>query len=219
MSPEITKKSSDVKSNPPAPSYNISSYNLKKKEIVEQGFHVMHLKGYNRTGVNEIIKMAGVSKGAFYYYFESKEIFAVEILKYYADKTLEGINKIFQNPQIQALKRIEKLYSQGIDNYNNKTMFFHGGFATKICQEIGDKHLTILNAANDVFLRIMNAHIECLREAQLTGQISIDRDIKKIAKIILYSWEGAILHAKANNNNESLYLFNDMLNDIILKQP
>ena len=39
-------------------------------------------KGYTATTVDEIVAEVGITKGAFYYFFKSKEVFAQELLEY-----------------------------------------------------------------------------------------------------------------------------------------
>ncbi|MEV5543961.1 helix-turn-helix domain-containing protein [Saccharopolyspora shandongensis] len=41
---------------------------------------LIELRGYSALGVAEICKAAGVPKGSFYYFFESKETLALAVL-------------------------------------------------------------------------------------------------------------------------------------------
>ena len=61
----------------------------KRARILASGTSVMLRKGYNGTGVQEITKGAGVPKGSFYHYFESKEDFAIQALHYYYTPRIE----------------------------------------------------------------------------------------------------------------------------------
>ena len=49
--------------------------------LIEAGAKVMLSKGYNNTGIQEIVKLVGVPKGSFYHYFESKEAFALAVIE------------------------------------------------------------------------------------------------------------------------------------------
>lgn len=51
-------------------------------ELIETGMKLFSLKGYHKTSIQEIATAAGISKGAFYLYFESKEEFILTALKY-----------------------------------------------------------------------------------------------------------------------------------------
>jgi len=49
--------------------------NEKKVKLIESGMRLFTLKGYHKTSVQEIATEAGISKGGFYLYFQSKEEF------------------------------------------------------------------------------------------------------------------------------------------------
>ena len=63
----------------------------KRARILAAGTEAMLLKGYNGTGVQEITQGAGVPKGSFYHYFESKEDFAIQALHFYYSPRLERL--------------------------------------------------------------------------------------------------------------------------------
>lgn len=44
-----------------------------KKRIMDTASTLFVEKGYNKTSINDIVKKAGMSKGGFYNYFDSKE--------------------------------------------------------------------------------------------------------------------------------------------------
>jgi len=51
-----------------------------RAEIVKTGTEFFHRYGFKKTNIDEIARLAGVSKGTFYSLFNSKEDFFVEIL-------------------------------------------------------------------------------------------------------------------------------------------
>ena len=51
-----------------------------RAEIVKAGTESFHRYGFKKTNIDEIVRLAGVSKGTFYSLFNSKEDFFVEIL-------------------------------------------------------------------------------------------------------------------------------------------
>ena len=54
-----------------------------KEKLIETGAALVHKQGYTNTGIQEILKTAGVPKGSFYFHFKNKEEFGVELVKYY----------------------------------------------------------------------------------------------------------------------------------------
>lgn len=190
--------------------------NMKKQQIIEHGLNLFRIKGFNGTGISEILKQAKIPKGSFYYYFTSKENFTVEVLKYYSGNLVNEINNFLTDTSNSPIVRIKRLYSKHIKNYINDTHFPYGAFASKICQEIGEEHEPIFRVSNKLFHDIKEAHVKCLKEAQEANEITSTVNVEKIAELILYSWEGAILRMKVNRSFESLYIFQEMLDKIIL---
>lgn len=51
-----------------------------REKIITAAQSLIELRGYSALGVAEICKSAGVPKGSFYYFFESKEALALTVL-------------------------------------------------------------------------------------------------------------------------------------------
>ncbi|MDW8294510.1 MAG: TetR/AcrR family transcriptional regulator [Aquificaceae bacterium] len=58
-----------------------------KERIINTAKELFSQKGYSNTSVDEIVKQAGLSKGAFYFYFRSKDQLMEELVNRMADKT------------------------------------------------------------------------------------------------------------------------------------
>jgi len=52
---------------------------------LERGAEIIHLKGFNHTGVQEVLRAAGVPKGSFYNYFKNKEDFGLQVIDYFME--------------------------------------------------------------------------------------------------------------------------------------
>jgi AcrR family transcriptional regulator len=72
----------------------------KRNRIIEAGFQLFCEKGYHNTNTAEIAKLAGVSTGIVYSYFEDKK----DIFKY----TFEAYEKSVTSPIYEKLSTIEK---------------------------------------------------------------------------------------------------------------
>ena len=54
-----------------------------KEKILETGAQIVRRKGFNNTGLIEVLKETGVPKGSFYFYFSSKEQFGLALIDVY----------------------------------------------------------------------------------------------------------------------------------------
>ncbi|WP_163969534.1 TetR/AcrR family transcriptional regulator [Oceanobacillus halotolerans] len=84
---------------------------MKEKEriLMETGMALFAEKGYHQTSIQEIATTAGVSKGAFYLYFTSKEDFIQSAFHYYHTKLNEQLEMVIQEkdpPKISFTKQI-----------------------------------------------------------------------------------------------------------------
>jgi AcrR family transcriptional regulator len=69
-----------------------------RHHILEAATHLFSSTGYDATGVAEICQSAGVSKGAFYHHFPSKQAVFLELLNSY----LNGIDAGFKSMRQQV---------------------------------------------------------------------------------------------------------------------
>jgi TetR/AcrR family transcriptional regulator, fatty acid metabolism regulator protein len=70
---------------------NVSPRRTRDKEgtrqrILEAAVATFAGKGYNQTGVEDVVKASGTSKGAFYYHFSGKEQLFDELLRAFVEK-------------------------------------------------------------------------------------------------------------------------------------
>ena len=86
---------------------------VRKQELLNSALDLFAEKGYDHTSINEIIEKVGVTKGAFYYYFKSKE----QVLDEIVDKFNSFDAQIFLEVMSQPLGAVEKLslmHSRGL---------------------------------------------------------------------------------------------------------
>ncbi len=94
-----------------------------KTALLQAGMDVMFEKGYSNTGIQEVLSSLGVPKGSFYHYFESKENFAVEIIRYFDKGYTADLIAVLQNPAETPLQRLRTFCETG------KNICFHKNVA------------------------------------------------------------------------------------------
>lgn len=110
--------------------------NEKKLKLIDKGLTLFAEKGYHATSIQEIAKEAGISKGAFYLYFQSKEDFIVRSIDYIHEKMTTQLAEVKSEP-LKPRETLEKQIAEligYIDQYK--------GFITMYLTEsisIGDR--------------------------------------------------------------------------------
>ena len=82
----------------------------RKKEFMETALKLFNEKGYEKTTINDIIKAMGVSKGAFYHYFASKEDVIEQISDNYAQRVLGMTSQLADRKDMKAVEKINQLF-------------------------------------------------------------------------------------------------------------
>jgi TetR/AcrR family transcriptional repressor of nem operon len=59
-----------------------------RENLLEASFALIRERGYSRTSVNELCEAAGVSKGAFFHHFQSKDALAVAALERWSEVSM-----------------------------------------------------------------------------------------------------------------------------------
>lgn len=193
--------------------------NNKKLKIIQVGFRLMDAKGYNCTGISDIIAEADIPKGSFYHYFQNKVTFTAEVINFYATEVLFHLNEKLEDESLSPLARIKNLYMGYAKSMIDTHTFPYGGFASKISQEVGEDNPIIHTATNNVFLSIKLAHVDCLKQAVKQYELPEGTDVENLAEQIIFAWEGAIVRMKGSYTMDSLVAYTEMLDKLILKEP
>ncbi|RLQ93130.1 TetR/AcrR family transcriptional regulator [Falsibacillus albus] len=85
---------------------------MKEKErlIIETGIKLFASKGFTATSIQEIATECGISKGAFYLYFKSKESLLLAIFEYYYTRIQERVNEIDHEDLEPREKFMKQIY-------------------------------------------------------------------------------------------------------------
>ncbi|EDL65241.1 TetR/AcrR family transcriptional regulator [Bacillus sp. SG-1] len=84
----------------------------KEKIIIESAIKFFATKGFGSTSIQEIANEAGISKGAFYLYFKSKESLLLATLKYYFTRIQMQMREIDSEPLPPRDKFIKQMQTQ-----------------------------------------------------------------------------------------------------------
>ncbi|GFZ32586.1 TetR family transcriptional regulator [Clostridium zeae] len=60
-----------------------------KNNLIECAANLFIQKGYNATGINDILQCTGLPKGSFYFHFKSKKDLAISVSDYFERKIIE----------------------------------------------------------------------------------------------------------------------------------
>ncbi|MBI5657883.1 MAG: TetR family transcriptional regulator C-terminal domain-containing protein [Geobacter sp.] len=180
-----------------------------RTEIVRIGTDLISRQGYNATGIEAILKEAGIPKGSFYHYFRSKEDFGLAVIDHFAERFAQRLETFLQDEEVTPLNRIRNFLESGLARVSQNSCT-RGCLIGNLGQEMADLNERFRERLDQVFAMWRSRFASCLRDAQKRGELG-EMDPEAMACFILSGWEGAILRAKVMKSPQPMRDFLDIL--------
>ncbi|MDB5776004.1 MAG: hypothetical protein JWP38_2137 [Herbaspirillum sp.] len=175
-----------------------------RQKLLEAGVTLFAEKGYHGTGVKDIVERAGVPKGSFYNYFDSKEAFGAAILRHYADDQAaewKQYSREADSPDpLLALRSIYERITADYEACEDRCGCLLGNFAGEIAQSSE----LCRDAARHTVEEWRVGFADYLRRGQDYGAVRRDIPADAMADLFWNAWEGSLLRMKLEDSVEPL---------------
>ena len=173
-----------------------------RQHILETGHRIISGKGFASVGLNEILKSAGVPKGSFYHYFESKEQYGQALLQEYFDHYLSSIDELLQVEGISGHERLIRYWQRWLDAHC-EACTDQKCLVVKLSGEVADlsdaMRITLRDGTDQVVARITQ-----LIEAGISDASLPPLEAQSTAQMLYQLWLGASLLGKLHRNSNAL---------------
>ena len=187
-----------------------------KAHILDVGAQIVHQKGFNATGIQEVLNAAEVPKGSFYFYFKSKEEFGLQLIDYFSNFLFSKMNELLNTENVAPLDKLRN-YFEWFLAYFEQNSFTGGCPIGNLAQEMGDLNDSFREKLESVFDTMKTSITQCLEEAQQQSDLSPGLDVHNLSDFIVSSWQGALLQMKVKKNTASARNFERIVFDYLLK--
>ena len=187
-----------------------------RQRIIEAGAELIHQRGFNNTGLKDILQAAGVPKGSFYFYFANKEAFGIEMLTYYGRNFRAVVQATLENGNLPPLERLRAFF-EAFHRHFEAHGFTRGCPLGNLAQEMGDLSDAFREALKESLDGMAKAIQAVLELAQRTDDIPPDLDPHETAIFLVEAWHGAIIRMKVTKTGEPLEIFYRYIFDHLLK--
>lgn len=186
-----------------------------REHFIDVGLKLMQEKGYEATGLLEILAEAGLPKGSFYHHFGSKEEFGREVIARYAGREAERCERTLSESKGTPLARLRRYFKE-------LNLVFGPGGSINGCM-VG--RLSLDGAAQSDLLRSQlvlaftgwqKAIERVLREAKDVGELTTEQSLPSLAAFLVNGWEGALLRSQADQSDAALRNFQQIVFDRLL---
>lgn len=168
--------------------------------ILEKALDLFHARGYTATGVMDITKAAGVPKGSFYHFFDSKEKLALETVSIYAASIqVELLDGPSESPLQRMRDHIDHvIWLAGEKGYERGCLL--GNFSTEMPSQSAEVSAAVESTMTQWTARMAGT----LAAAKEAGEIATGGEPERLAAFIIAGLEGALARAKVARSRTPL---------------
>lgn len=170
-----------------------------RERLLEAGAQAIAAKSFNACGLAEILSAAGVPKGSFYHYFDSKEDFGVALIEKESAEYFEQLRGMLGDRKHPPLARLRAVFEHGRDE-----CLSHGPerqcLIPKLALETSQLSETVHAAVKCAYDQWTALLAGVIREAQAAGEIARRHDPERLAKALVMLWEGATLRMQIDRS-------------------
>ncbi|WP_346837711.1 TetR/AcrR family transcriptional regulator [Microbulbifer sp. SAOS-129_SWC] len=181
----------------------MTSHEDTRQHLLDTGHRVIAGKGFCGVGLSEILKSAGVPKGSFYHYFQSKEQFGQALLEYYFRRYLADLEQLFSRGDMTAAERLMSYWQEWLRTYSagceeQKCL------VVKLSAEVADLSEPMRLTLRDGTDRILAQLVRCIEAGRADGSLPARLDAQATASSLYQLWLGASLLTKLHRTGQPL---------------
>ncbi|WP_027184191.1 TetR/AcrR family transcriptional regulator [Desulfovibrio inopinatus] len=181
-----------------------------RQRILETGARLIHKKGFNHTGIKEILDACDVPKGSFYFYFKSKEEFGLAVIDFHFEQFGAISRTIFDEltmPPIARLRAYFETFLEGIKAHQCEM----GCPLGNLVLEMSDLSPAMREKLQSGFTSMEHRLTHIIQQAIDRGDITRAIDPNQTAQWLMSGWQGAVLYTKLTRSTAPIEAFFDLM--------
>ena len=174
--------------------------NDSKEHIIKVACRLFLQKSFKEVTMKELVKSTGLSKGAFYHYFESKEQLFLEVIDFFFTKIM--IHE-YDKYTRESFYRFYHEYGNEIKNYSKEYLKLFIGEKSE--EEFNMNYFTLAFDALKLFPEFRGKMVEeqhkevkvwttVIENARKKGEIKSVMSDEQIAQLFIYTGDGVAMH-------------------------
>ncbi len=175
--------------------------------VIAKGVELFWNNGFHNLGVDEICCVTGMTKGAFYNAFKSKEQFLLTTIEAYGDLIVAHLQNQLADDKVRAFDKLVALYSNMLTAQAENN--FKGCLVNNMMSELGALNLSVAKKSARQFEKFIKVIEPIVRKAQQDGDFEFQINTTHLSEIIHTTFFGFLTRTKSINapTHELMILF------------
>ena len=182
--------------------------------LLDAALHLFVSKGYRSTKLEEIAGAAGLTKGAVYFYFGSKEAVLVELLNHVQTAVFDGaIRAVEQSGPTMTGKLVAFLHNAarlGISHRDEVLLLI------LMSLEFKEREGKVQDCVGRIYGRTHLLLERLIRAGQKSGEFRDDLPVRELAAIVMANHDGSFLEWYRRSNELKGIVFVRALRSVVV---
>lgn len=189
-----------------------------RERLLRAGMELFGKKGFNGTGLTEVLAKAEVPKGSFYHHYGSKEDFGVAVIERARDEHLDEMRPLLSDRRLTPLQRLRAMFEKArcecaAAGTNTECLIPKLALETS---SLSDPVHTAVRCAYQLWSAML---AQVIREGLDQGEIDRKHDADRLANLLIMLWEGAAIRMQIDRHVGALDDFQAFVFDTLLGRP
>ncbi|WP_240136369.1 TetR/AcrR family transcriptional regulator [Streptomyces sp. MUM 178J] len=167
--------------------------------LLDAGRALFHARGINAVGIKEITDTAGVPKGSFYSYYDSKNAFVAAVIDDYWSTVVRDHGPLLTDPSVPPVSRLVAFFG-ALTRDHAQRGFALGCLLGNLALEVTDDNGQARQQLADVMDQWSALVGACLAQARDAGDITAATGTTELASMIIECWEGAVMRGRVDHS-------------------
>ena len=159
--------------------------------LTQAAFRLIVTKGYHACSLQEIAEAAGLTKGAIFFYFESKENLLLHLLDIAEANIVEPLIAHLNETNRPAPQKIASFFrftsKQGIDRPNELLCLIKMSIESRNSTDLADRRVA------ELYQRIYQTLEDVIDAGKKKGELAADLPTREFATLVVATYEGMML--------------------------
>ena len=164
-----------------------------RQKLLETAFHLFYRQGYNGTGIDQVLKTAGVNKGSLYHLFKGKKALLLAVIDEIIAREMK--RKYVRLARAENPRELLFTLLRNTDGLD----FRHGCPLGNLVQEVSPADPEIAAALARVYREMERYFAMAFRE------VADEQERKELAELVVATLEGAVLASKSADSSEPYF--------------
>lgn len=168
---------------------------FNREKALEKAMELFWFKGYNATGLNDLLNYMGIQRQSLYNAFGNKHALFLEAMRYYSDTVVRSLEQQLDAPgsPVENIRNLLKMLAEDASR-----PAYRGCFVANTIIELNSHDEAVEEAIGIVVRRLEQAFERTIKKAVAAGELSTSTNPKELACFLYHIVLGINVRGKAS---------------------